>query len=290
MNKQNKPSYLTGPNVTLGLMLLFILYQIGLRCFIADTLARARVEQQRLVQSQEIADIIKGSLDQAVSYINLTFDFNEYVKPSIHYIYDAYTLVSKGKNLTPSQDSAVIYYYHFKNGFFFGHKNLNYDATHWYFPKNPILSRILRKGDCDEMALFSYTYACLKGIPCCMFVIEGGLWWKPWHARFAMEKHIFQQTDVYQYYVHTKKRYAYDAGMQAKCDNFLNPLEAVVDGKTYCFFDEAFDFTHDISEYTAILSERWLDWFEDVQIIDNADILQYLRDENMANFFQKEFQ
>lgn len=71
-----------------------------------------------------------------------------------------------------------------------------------------------------------------------------------------MEKHIFQQTDLYQHYVHTKKRYAYDAGMQAECDNFLNPLEVVVDGKTYCFFDEAFDFTHDISEYTAILSER----------------------------------
>ncbi|MFA7284300.1 MAG: hypothetical protein WC004_00560 [Candidatus Absconditabacterales bacterium] len=270
-------------------MLLFILYRVGLGCLVATIASRECAAQKKLTYSKEIATIIDHSFDQSISYVGATIDIDEYVKPSLHYIYDAYMIFNKDEDLTPSQDSAVLFYHHFQGGFFFGHGNLNYDTTCGPLPRNPILSRTLRKGDCDDMALLSYTYACLKGIPCCMFVIEGGLGGKPGHVRFAMEKHVFQQTDAYRDYLRVKKRYAHDKGLQAHYDTFLNPLEVVVDGKTYCFFDEALNFTHDLSQYTSILSERGLDGFEDIQIIDNGDVLQYLRDNNMTEFFQEEF-
>jgi len=104
-----------------------------------------------------------------------------------------------------------------------------------------------------------------------------------------MEKHIFQQTDHYEHYVNMKQQYGDDAHVQAHCDKYLYPLEFVIGTKTYCFFDQAQGFTKDKKRYIDFCANRGIDKLEDIQIIDNADILQYLRDNNMTEFFQEEF-
>lgn len=129
MNTQNKPSYITTPNVILGLIVLFIVYRVGLGCMFATLTHQECVAQKKLIHSKEIADIIDCSFDQSVSYIGGTIDINEYVKPSLQYIHNAYMSFSKDEDLTPSQDSAVIFYPQFQFGFFFGHENLEYDRT-----------------------------------------------------------------------------------------------------------------------------------------------------------------
>ena len=129
MNKQNKPSYLTTPNVMLFCMILFIVYRVVLGCLVATLTHRECAAQKKLIHSKEIADIIDNSIDQSVSYIGATIDINEYVKPSLHYIHNAYMIARKGEDLSPSQDSAVLFYPQFQFGFFFGHENLNYDTT-----------------------------------------------------------------------------------------------------------------------------------------------------------------
>jgi len=140
MNKQNKPSYLTAPNIFWSLIALFLLYRIGLSILTAHVFSKASLGQQQLARSQEIASIIDRSFDNAVSYLDATFDINEYIKPSLHYIYDAYVLFDQDKPATPLQDSAVLYYYHFQEESFFAHASMDYDTLSDDCTRLPLLS------------------------------------------------------------------------------------------------------------------------------------------------------
>ncbi len=77
------------------------------------------------------------------------------------------------------------------------------------------------------MAILSYTYASLKGIPACIFLIESTPH-NPGHAWFALEKSVFQKTQRYQDVIDEISNYPKDPSVHKYYEPYIHPLEVTI--------------------------------------------------------------
>lgn len=218
--------------------------------------------------------------------IDSKYDVNDFLKPSITYIYNAYkaSLNDQWEVIAKDgrEDTSILYFQHFEHMNFLSAENLQYELQDADV-STPLVNRYVWKWDCSDMALFRYTYMSLQWVPCKMFVIPGQSDKLIWHRWFWMKLEDLRKTSFYK--LHLNDRGEMLNEYQAKK---ALPCTMQYHGETYVFFDEAFEFTSKISDYENFLKERGYDR-DDLEILSNASLLEWLQQEHMTTYFDKEY-
>ncbi len=90
MSTPNKPSHFNLNNAARVCIVLFVLYRISASTYTVLKISESSLQQKNSVRSEEIVQVIDQSIEGSTSYLFATFDFNEYIKPSLSYIFNTY--------------------------------------------------------------------------------------------------------------------------------------------------------------------------------------------------------